>query len=73
MGNSISPWGRNKDYEEAKITTSFKNDIKRGDFNFDDLLKLFLYFYIKNNFSELGEFRKFFLKIDQLNSLKSGI
>ena len=46
MGNSISPWGRNKDYEEAKITTSIKNDIKRGDFNFDDLLKyisIFLY------------------------------
>ena len=46
MESSISARGSNKDYEEAKISIPFKNDIKRGDFNFDDLLKyisIFLY------------------------------
>jgi len=39
MENSISSRGSNKDYEEAKITIPFKNDIKGRDFNIDDLLK----------------------------------
>ena len=39
MESSISGRGSNKDYEEAKISIPFKNDIKGRDFNIDDLLK----------------------------------
>ena len=39
MESSISSRGSCKEYEEAKITIPFKNDIKGRDFNIDDLLK----------------------------------
>jgi len=39
MESSISARGSNKDYEEAKISIPFKNDIKGRDFDIEDLLK----------------------------------